>query len=497
MSRTKALVTLGVMLSLFMASMEATVVATAMPTIVGQLGGLESYAWVFSAYLLAATTTIPIYGKLSDVYGRRPIFTAAMVLFLVGSVLCGLAGSMGELIGFRTIQGLGAGGILPLAFTIVGALFTYEQRARMQGIFSGVWGLSSIVGPVLGGFLVDQVSWRWVFWVNIIPGLLAWALIWRFWIDQPRAKGEVNVDYAGAAVLSAVVIALLLGLFELGSPRAWLFLAVSGVLFIVLMRVEQRAADPVLPLAFFRDRLFAAASGHGALSGWAMFGSIAFVPLFVQAVLRTSATNAGATLMPLMLGWVAASVVSSRLLLRFTYRALALVGMVSLTAGTLLMASINAQTTRFMLMTYLSLMGIGMGMSIPAFLIAVQTSVPPRTLGIATSTLQFTRSIGGVLGVSVMGAVLVRTVASRLAEAGADPQVLSVSSLLDPIARAPGNVSVASAMGEALVSGIHAVFLIAFAAAGLGLVVTAMAPRGHLRELAESRSRETAGTGKS
>src|SRR5512145_2357845 len=221
MSRNRIiLATVGVMLSLFLASMESTVVATAMPTIVGQLGGLEHYSWVFSAFMLASTTAVPLYGKLSDIYGRRNLYVSAMALFLVGSVWCGLANSMTSLIFARALQGIGAGGIMPLAFILIGEMFTLEQRAKMQGLFSGVWGVSSIVGPLLGGFLVDQLSWRWVFYVNLIPGLLAAGFVAFAWRDQIHSQTKPSVDYAGAALLTVSVVMLLLGLMGAG-PTAW------------------------------------------------------------------------------------------------------------------------------------------------------------------------------------------------------------------------------------------------------------------------------------
>jgi len=311
------IVVIGIMFGLFMASMEATVIATAMPTIVGQLGGLEIYSWTFSAYMLASTTSVPVFGKLSDIYGRRPIYTVSMILFLVGSALCGLSETMLQLVAFRAVQGLGAGGLMPLAFTIVGDLFTLEQRARMQGVFSGVWGVSSIVGPLLGGFLVDQVSWPWVFYVNIFPGTIAAVLVWFAWRDLPRdtTAAAPKIDYLGATLLTVGVVLLLLGLFELGTSLGWILLGVAAILLAALMWVEQQAADPILPLPLFRERLFGSACLHGFLSGWAMFGSISFVPLFVQSVMGTSATAAGASLTPLLLGWVGASIIGSRLLL--------------------------------------------------------------------------------------------------------------------------------------------------------------------------------------
>lgn len=496
MSRNQVIiVTLGVMLSLFMASMEATVVATAMPTIVGQLGGLPIYSWVFSAYMLASTTTVPIFGKLSDLYGRRPIYAAAMALFLIGSWLCGQADNIAQLIAFRAVQGLGAGGLMPLAFTIIGDLFTLEQRARMQGLFSGVWGVSSIVGPLLGGFLVDRFSWHWVFYINILPGVIALALVWLAWRDKSREPGTARpkIDYAGAGLLTAGVTALLLGLFELGTPTGWTLLALAAVLLAGLGWVEWRAADPILPLLLFRDRIFAIACAHGALAGWAMFGSLSFVPLFVQAVLETNATTAGATLTPMLLGWVSASIIGSRLLLRLSYRTLALTGMSLLTLGTLLMSQVGVNAGQMNLMVNLALMGVGMGLSIPAFLIAVQSTVQRRDLGAATSTVQFSRSIGGALGVSVMGVVLSLRLASRLAATGLDPAAVSVNSLLDPLARAAGSLALEETLRSALAGAIQGVFVMAFIIAALGLAATSLAPRGRIAQLAAQRSADGSG----
>src|SRR5829696_6421842 len=250
MSRKRIiLVTAGIMLSLFLASMESTVVATAMPTIVGQLGGLEHYSWVFSAYMLTSTTTVPLYGKLSDLYGRRKLYVVAMALFLLGSIVSGQADTMTQLILARGLQGVGAGGIMPLAFILIGEMFSLEQRAKMQGYFSGVWGVSSIAGPLLGGFLVDQLSWRWVFYINIIPGLLAAALVAFAWRDQLHGHGKPVVDYAGAGLVTAGVVTLLLGLtlapgasagVEYGTSSSWILIGASFVLFLALLWVENR-----------------------------------------------------------------------------------------------------------------------------------------------------------------------------------------------------------------------------------------------------------------
>ena len=494
--RRVVVVTAAIMLSLFLASMEATVVATGMPTIVSQLGGLEYYSWVFSAYMLTSTTTVPLCGKLSDLYGRKPIYAAAMVLFLIGSLLCGLSQSMLQLIAARAVQGVGAGGLLPLAFIMIGDMFTLEQRARMQGLFSGVWGVSSVVGPLLGGFLVDQVSWHWIFFINIVPGLLAGILVWQAWVDRPReGKARPSVDYAGAVLLTTGVVVLLLGLFEAGTPIGWALLAGAVVAFALLGWVERRAPDPVLPLSLFRDRLFIIACAHGIFAGWAMFGSTAYIPLFVQAVLGTSATAAGATLTPLLIAWVVASIVGSRLLLKIGYRTLAVTGMMLLTIGSFLMSRISAGSSQLSLIIGLALMGTGMGLSIPAFLIAVQSTVGRRFMGTATSTLQFSRSIGGVLGVSVMGVVLAMSLTANLQAAGLDPASVSIDALLDPLAQS-ANASLDATLRIALANAIQGVFLLAFIAAAIGLVATALAPAGRIAQLAAQRAQKTEeGTG--
>lgn len=480
MSRNRViLVTIGIMLSLFLASMESTVVATAMPTIVGQLGGLEHYSWVFSAFMLMSTTSIPLYGKLSDIYGRRPIYVIAMALFLVGSVMCGMSDSMTRLIFSRAIQGLGAGGIMPLAFILIGEMFNLQQRAKMQGVFSGVWGLSSIIGPLLGGFLVDQFSWRWIFFINIVPGLLAAALVAFAWQEQAQSHEKPVIDYLGALLLTSSVVTLLLGLMYLGTLNGWVLIAVASALFIALLWVEQRATDPILPLQLLlHDRLFSTAVTHGILTGWALFGSISFIPLFVQSVMGTSATQAGITITPMLLGWVTASIIGMRLILTVGYRKLALIGTSLFTTGAFLMTLISAGSNQFVMMGYITMMGVGMGLSVPSFLVAVQTSVERRSLGTATSTLQFSRSIGGTLGVSAMGAALSIRLASNLNASQLDPKL--VTQLLDPL---PGSQIVVDAgVRLAMADAIHLVFVIAFVSAALALVAVFFAPHQELKE---------------
>ena len=479
MSRNRIiLVTAGIMLSLFLASMESTVVATAMPTIVGQLGGLEHYSWVFSAYMLASTTAVPLYGKLSDLYGRRRLYVIAMALFLAGSLMSGFAQSMTQLIVARALQGFGAGGLMPLAFILIGEMFNLQQRARMQGFFSGVWGVSSIIGPLLGGFLVDQLSWRWVFYVNLVPGLLAAGLVALAWRDQTHSHERPAVDYAGAALLTSSVVTLLLGFMEFGTSDSWVLIGSAIALFVALLWVEGRAEDPILPLHLFRDRLFGTSIAHGILTGWALFGSISFIPLFVQSVLGTSATQAGITITPMLLGWVSASIIGMRLILTVGYRRLGLIGTTLFASGAFFMTLLNASSSQIVMMIFVTMMGIGMGLSIPSFLVAVQTSVERRYLGTATSTLQFSRSIGGTLGVSVMGAALSIRLASNISASGLDPEL--VTRLLDPL---PGSeILVDAGIRLAMADAIHLVFVIAFVAAALGLVTTFFTPRKELTE---------------
>ena len=483
MSRNRLkVIIIGVMLSLFLASVEGTIIATAMPTIVAQLGGLSIYSWVFAIYMLASTTTVPIYGKLSDIYGRKKVYTFAMVLFLIGSVLCGTANSMQQLIFFRAVQGLGAGGVLPLALIIIGELFSVEQRARMQGLFSGVWGVSSVIGPIIGGFLVDQISWQWVFYINIIPGALAILLVGLAWQEVPKTSGKkVQLDIGGAVFLTLSVLFLLLGLNELGQPPSWWFLSAAVGLFIGLYYVEKRAVDPILPLRLFRERLFIIAILHGILAGWAMFGSLSYIPLFVQAVLGTSATVAGITLTPMSLAWTLASIYGGHMVLKMSYRSVAIIGMVLLLIGSFFMITISTETSQLAIMIYTSLMGVGMGLSIPVFLISIQTAVETKELGIATSTVQFSRSLGGTIGVSVLGIFLSTRLVTLLIKSGIDPATVSLNNLINP---PPGtNTTLEGPLRVLLGTSMANMFIIAFIAAALALLAVLFTPKGKITQL--------------
>jgi EmrB/QacA subfamily drug resistance transporter len=341
-------------------------------------------------------------------------------LFLTGSALSGQAQNMVQLVAFRAAQGLGAGALLPMAFTIIGDVYTLEQRARMQGLFSGVWGISSIVGPLIGGFLVDNVSWRWVFYVNIPFGFLTAALIGLALEEPIEERGDGRVDYVGAALLAAGVLSLLYALLQGGRAYAWSdprtlgLVTLSAGCLSAFLWVERRVAEPLIPLNLFKDRLYAAASGQGFMAGLALFGATAYIPLFAQGVLGTSATRAGATLTPMMLGWVSSSVVSGQLLLHIGPRRIALLGMSVMVAGAFLLTRLGPGSPQGLAMASMLLMGAGMGFTVTAYMVAVQSRVSRRRLGVATSGLQFIRQIGGTIGVSLLGAVMAARLSTGL-----------------------------------------------------------------------------------
>lgn len=481
------LITLGVMMSMFMASMESTVIATAMPSIVRDLGDIESFSWVFAIYMLTSTTAGPIFGRLSDLFGRRPVYMAAIAIFSLGSLWCGLATTMPELIAARAVQGVGAGGLLPLAFIIVGDIFTLDQRAKVQGLFAGVWGISSVIGPLIGGFLVDQISWHWVFWVNLPPAAIAAALVWAAWRGVAPASGaRPPIDYAGAALLSVGVVLLLLGLEAPASLAGMAMLSAAIATLALLVAVELRAPAPILPVRLLRDRMFAVACAHGILAGGVLFGSMNYVPLFVQGVLGASATEAGTTLTPMMLGWVFTSVIGGRLLLRYSYRTLTIGGMAIFVTGAFMMARIRPDMSRLELAIALGLMGIGMGASIPSFLIAVQSTVARNVLGAATASLQFSRTIGGTIGVAALGTLLTSRLTAELAARGLQPDAIPVDALIGEGANA---VTLSGEPRLALAAALAAVFTAPLLFALAALAVTFLAPAHSPDDLRRQRAR--------
>ncbi len=503
-SRRRVAVTAGVLMGMFLAALEATVVSTAMPTVIASLGGLNHYSWVFSAYLITSTVTVPVWGKLSDLYGRRLFYQLGIGIFLLGSVLSGLSTSMGQLIAFRAVQGLGAGALIPLGMTIIGDVYTLEERTRMQAYFSGVWGFASVVGPVVGGFITDQLSWRWVFYLNLPFGLVA-AVIMGLALKEPQRQERPAIDYAGAVTLMAAITLLMLALVEGGgslatltAPRNLLLFACAGVLTALFAWIETRASDPVVPFKMFRNRVVAVAIGAGFLAGVSMFGALTFVPLMAQGALGASATEAGSLLMPLMLSWVGLSVVGGRLLLRVGYRRTCIAGFALLTLGFVLLSNFGRTTPRVWLYVDLVMIGAGLGLTMLTLLIAVQQAVPRAQLGVATSLNQFFRSIGGAVGVAVMGTVLSAGLASQLGEmaragrASLTPELAAElaanpNALIEPQARAAMPPATLDALQDALAASIRNVFWVGTVLAALALLVTFSLPRDGEGGVGETR----------
>jgi len=405
-------VTIGLMIGMFLAALEATAVNTAMPTIVSRLGGLHIYSWVFSAYVLTSTISLPFWGRLSDLYGRRRFYIIGIVLFLIGSALSGQSNSMFELILFRALQGIGGGALLTLGMIISGEMYSLKERARIQGLFGSVWGLSSIVGPVLGGFITDHFSWRWVFYLNIPFGLIA-SLIIGFSLKETRERSrEVFIDYRGAIVLTILITQLLVAL-TLFSKGAILYSQISILMLLgcvpllwIFIKTQRLARDPILPLGLFNNSFFKTSSITGSLVAMAMFGSISFIPLFIQGVIGTTATKAGTILTPLLLSWVFFSSISGKLMLRFGYRRIIIFGTAILSVGFFLLTELNRNTSYEVTVLILLILGCSMGIIFIPLLLAVQNSVSRTYLGIATSTNQFFRSLGATFGVSIMGMVM-------------------------------------------------------------------------------------------
>ncbi len=417
-TRRETLLTMaGVLLVMLLASLDQTIVGTAMPRIITDLQGFDRYTWVTTAYLLTSTVMIPIYGKLSDIFGRKPIFLIGVVLFLIGSAASGAAQTMNQLIAFRAFQGLGAAALLPIAIAVIGDLFTPRERGKWQGVTGGVFGLSSILGPTAGGYITDHATWRWVFYVNLPIGIAA-LLVLIFLMPTLRGKntGKASIDYFGALILIAGTVPLMLGFTFAGSQYAWLSVQVIGlfsvaVLFVVLFilyesRLERRNAQPIIDPSLFTNRIFSVSVLITMITSMGMFGSILFIPLYAQGVLGISATNSGLILAPLMMGLIFSSVVSGQLVSRFgKYKWIAFVGMAITIGGAFLLQRLDVHSTNTELITAMIVLGLGLGFSMALYAVIVQNALPTR-IGQATSALTFFRQIGSTIAVAAMGSLL-------------------------------------------------------------------------------------------
>jgi len=473
---------------MFLAALEATAVGTAMPTVIAELGGMSRYSWVFSAYLLTSTTTVPMYGKLADLLGRRRVFTAGVVLFLLGAALSGMATSATQLILFRALQGLGAGGVMPVAVTLVGDIYTMEERGRMQGLFSGVWAVSSLAGPAAGGLLTDLLSWRWVFYMNIPFGLVSVFML-RLFLHEEAPRREHRLDITGTITLTLSIAVLLVALLEGSELWGWsdvrttLLVAAAGIGLMLFLWQERRVAEPTLPLDLFRNPVIVISSLGNVIMGTILFSAAAFVPMFAQGVLGGTAIDAGMTLAPMSIGWPIASTTSGWLLLRVGYRPFTIAGAALGVVGCLLLSAADPASGRAVVMLAMFLVGMGLGFMSTPYLLAVQNAVPWRQRGVATSSIQFFRTIGGAIAVAALGAALNAHLALRL---GGD---IDANVALDPDLRTQVPTRVLEDLVSALDGGLNYVYLAMAAMALVGLFVALRFPKGSAASHAHAESR--------
>ncbi|MCZ7426131.1 MDR family MFS transporter [Micromonospora sp. WMMA1949] len=498
-ARQIRLLMFGLMTGMLLAALDQTIVGTALPTIVGELGGINHYSWVVTAYLLASTASTPLYGKMADLYGRRPVFLFSIGMFLLGSLLAGLSQNMTQLIVTRGVQGLGAGGLMTLAFTIISDVVSPRERGRYQGLFGAVFGVSSVAGPLVGGYFAET-NWRWIFYINVPLAILAIVVCWHVMRLVPFERREHTVDWIGAALLVAGVSCLLLALSWGGAEYAWgsgvivgLFAAgvVLGVLFVVQ---EARTKEPILPLRLFRSATFALANGAGFVLGLVMFGSIIFIPLYLQIVKGASPTRSGLLMLPMMAGVIITSIITGRAMSRIgRYKWFPVAGAAVLVVGMLLFQQLQVATTLWAAFGYMVVIGVGLGLCMQSLILAVQNAVSVRDLGAGTSSATFFRSLGGSFGVAILGAVLSSRLTAELSTRlpGALAQLppeqrAAVSaggnfSINDPAAILALPAPVRAAVQASFVESLHLVFLSTGLIAIVAVLVTLAMPNLQLR----------------
>jgi EmrB/QacA subfamily drug resistance transporter len=481
----------GLMLGMLLASLDQTIVATALPTIVGELKGLSHLSWVVTAYMLASTVTTPLYGKIGDIVGRKPVFQFAIVVFLIGSALSGVSQNMGQLIAFRAVQGLGAGGLMALAMAIIAEVVSPRERGRYQGYFGAVFALSSIIGPLLGGIFTDNLSWRWVFYINLPLGAAA-LIVTALTLRLPRHRIEHSIDWTGAALLVAGVTSLLLVTVWGGTVYAWnspevIGLSVAAVVILVAFALwERRTAEPILPPHLFRSRVFLVASALMAMVAIGMFGSIVYLPVFLQIVTGVSATNSGLLLTPLMLGFIVTSALVGRLVTATgRYKVFPIIGLAIGLVGFSLLSTIGVGTSRGTVSLYMVLLGVGIGASMPVMVLSVQNAADPRELGTATSAVSFFRSLGASLGVALFGAVMSSRLSAeltRLLPGGSLPPGVDATALQgSPQTLRLLPPEVVGRVVEAFANAIHVVFIAAVPVAALAFLLAWILPQLPLR----------------
>jgi EmrB/QacA subfamily drug resistance transporter len=484
----------GLILVMLLAALDSTIVATALPTIVGDLGGLEHISWITSAYLLAQTAVTPLYGKLGDLYGRKPVLQTAVVIFLVGSALCGLARSMTTLIAFRAVQGLGAGGLIVLTQAVVGDIVPPRERGKYQGIFGGVFGLASVAGPLLGGIIVESASWRWVFYVNLPIGLVALVVLAATLPASAARETRPAIDYLGAGLLAAGLSAIVLDTSLGGTTWAWgssqivIVGVIAAVTLVWFTFAERRAREPVLPPALWRERVFAVSGTLSLIVGFALFGAVTFLPLYFQTVDAATPTGSGLRLLPMMLGVLATSIGSGQAISRIgRYKAFPVVGTAVMAIGLFLLSHLGVGTSTALASLYLLVLGMGLGLVMQVLVLAVQNAVAYAVLGAATSGVTLMRGIGGSVGTAVFGSLFTHKLTAQLTGGGLPPQlqqILSGGGRLTGAQVAQMPAAARLAYQQAYVNALTPVFEVAAGVALLGFVVSWLLPERPLRATA-------------
>ncbi len=490
------LTTIAVIAAMFLASIDGTIVSTAMPTIVGDLHGIDQYAWVFSAFLLAEIATIPLWGRLADMFGRKRIFLIGMVVFLIGSALCGLSQTMTQLVLFRALQGLGAGCILPVAQTISADLYTMEQRARISAVYSGVFALSAVIGPFIGGFLTDQLSWRWCFYVNLPIGIAAVTLVAVVMVEPLERRNRHRFDWLGLLTLLVWTIALVFALESGGRDYAWSSpeivgtLAVAAIFFVAFVVVERRAAEPLIPLSLFKVPALRASAVVTMFLGMSMYGVLSFMPLYGRTVLGEDATGSGRILIPLLLAMMVGSAGGARIVLKAGFRAVVTVGAVLVALGAFFLTTLTVGSSQLELAGYLAMLGFGMGLVFMSTSLAAQNSVDMRRMGVATGLINFTRQLGGAVGVAIAASVLLTNLADRLSEAFG--REVDAAGLLTPSSgQSQIPPSARATVRDAFSGSLNSTFWVAVVVAAVGVTCTLLMPRGSAASIRDAARDES------
>ncbi|GAA1629644.1 hypothetical protein GCM10009744_17060 [Kribbella alba] len=480
----------GLMAGMFLAALDQSIVGTALPRIVSEFNSLDKLSWVVTAYLLTSTASTPLWGKISDLYGRRPLFIAAIVTFLAGSVLSAMSQNIEELIGFRAIQGLGAGGLMSLAFATIGDVIPPRERGKYMGYFGAVFGLSSVAGPLLGGLLTDGPGWRWIFWINVPIGLVALGVVAAV-LKLPHVKRSHKIDYLGAAIVTGAVTTLLLAVSWSGPTNGWgagttiALLVAAVVLAVVFVLVELRVSEPIIPMDLFKGRIFSGYAAYAFLLGFAMFGALIFLPLYLQAVKDLSPTKSGLALLPMIVGIFFASIPSGQLMSKTgRYKIYPIISSVLVGGAMVLLSTIGLTTPYWQLAIYMFIMGAGLGLSMQITVTAAQNSVPRQHMGTATSTMTFFRSMGGAIGTAVYGAVLT----SRLTTHLGDIVPQSMHGMVDQLAKAANSVQALHALPQpmkgwalsGLVQAMDDVFLVSLPFLAIAFILAVITPEQRL-----------------